>query len=387
MIKGFRAELVSQGYRPSSIETLTTVLANLSRWMSAQGLEPSELTEARVEEFIAARRVAGRRRFTSLRWLGPLLEFLRRKAGVPSPPMSDLTPVDIVLTDYRAWLVRERNLASRTVGRYESTARQFLTERAAAAGGSGVEGLSAGHVTAFLVRECTRVSVGSAKGRAGELRSLLRFLHATGATTTPLGAAVPGVAGWRGARLPAALNATQVTAMLESCDRSGVTGRRDFAVLTLLARLGLRVAEVAGLELDDLDWRRGEVVIRGKGRGESRLPLPVDVGEALAGYLIVRPRVACRHVFLRRRAPLVGIAGGSITSSIVRSACRRAGLPSVGAHRLRHTVATEMLRQGARLPEIGQVLRHRDLATTALYAKVDRHALLLVARRWPGGAA
>jgi integrase len=218
------------------------------------------------------------------------------------------------------------------------------------------------------------------------LRSLLRYLHLEG-KAPDLAAAVPVVAGWRGSQLPRGLEPQQAARVLAACDRGTAAGRRDYAMLILLAGLGLRACEVAALELDDLDWQRGELVIRGKGDRQERLPLPADVGEAVSAYLVQgRPRVESRRLFVGVRAPF-----GDLTSSGVRAvvgyACDRAGIARFAAHRLRHTVATEMLRAGAGLPDIGQVLRHRSLSTTAIYAKVDRAALRELAQAWPGASA
>jgi integrase len=360
-------------------------MRDLSRWLDQEGLEPGEVSGARLDEYLRARRAAGCRRYLSERSLAPLLGFLRDRAVVPAAPaVGALEGLEGLLIAYHDWLVGERDLAAKTVLRYDGLARRFLEE---AAGEGGVEALSAADVTAFLVRECSRYSVGSAKGRATELRSLLRFLYVKGFTAVPLAAAVPGVAGWTGVRLPVAIGAEQVRALIGSCDRTRVVGRRDFAILTLLGRLGLRSGEIAGLGLGDIDWRAGEIVVRGKGRRSDRLPLPADVGEALAGYVADgRPRVACREVFVRGRAPLRGIHPTTV-STVVRHACVRVGLPVVGAHRLRHAAAAEMLARGAPLAEIGQVLRHRDPATTALYAKVDLGALRMVAQPWPGATS
>jgi site-specific recombinase XerD len=297
------------------------------------------------------------------------------------------TPLDVLVERYHGWLVEDRGLATRTIGRYEGTARRFLEDRrvAVAARTTGVEDLSGADVTAFLLGECSRLAVGSAKGRVAELRSLLRFLFLEGLTPMALATAVPPVAGWHDSGLPTTLAASEVSALLVNCDRTQLTGLRDFAILTLLARLGLRAAEVAGLKLGDVDWQAGEIAIRGKGRRDDRLPLPVDVGEALVAYLANgRPRVESRTLFLSCRAPLRALHPNSI-SRVVWCACLRAGLAPVSAHRLRHTLATEMLRHGAALAEISQVLRHRDLATTAVYAKVDRVALRAVAQPWPAG--
>ena len=268
---------------------------------------------------------------------------------------------------------------------YEGTARLFLSERMLTGGGeTGVEGLRGAGVTGFLLRECSRLAVGSAKNRVNHLRSLLRFLQLGGVIAGDLASAVPPVAGWRDTSLPATLAASDVAGLLSSCERSQPAGLRDFAILTLLARLGLRSCEVAGLELDDIDWRRGELRVRGKGRGGDPLPLLNEVGEAVACYLHDgRPRAESRKVFLTSLAPLRGMKAASV-GHVVRRACERTGRAPLGPHRLRHALATEMLRRGAALPDISQVLRHRDLATTQAYAKVDLVTLHSVAQPWPG---
>ncbi|WP_329056229.1 tyrosine-type recombinase/integrase [Amycolatopsis sp. NBC_01488] len=239
-------------------------------------------------------------------------------------------------------------------------------------------------MVSFLLRERQRVSVGSAKGRVAELRSLLKFLYVRGLTPHLLTTAVPPVAGWRDTSIPKALPDGQVQRLLDSCDRADPMQARDFAILILVARLGLRSIEVARLELGDIDWRDGRIILRGKASREDGMPLPADVGQALAEYLAdVRPATSLRPVFLSCKAPRRGIRP-DLVSDVTRRACDRAGLPRAGAHRLRHTLATEMLRRGVKLVDIGQVLRHRDLATTALYAKVDLATLRSIALPWPG---
>lgn len=243
-------------------------------------------------------------------------------------------------------------------------------------------------IHAFLLRECARVSAGSAKGRVAELRSILRFLYLQGITALPLGTAVPPVGGWRLAALaPPTMAPADIARLLDSCDRSSAVGVRDFAIMTLIVRLGLRSIEVARLELRDVDWRGGELVVRGKGRRRDRLPLPSEVGEALVAYLSagVRCPSGARHLFLTCRAPR-GPIRADLVNDVVERACARAGLPRVGPHRLRHALAGELLARGAGLVAISQVLRHQDLATTALYAKVDLDALRQVAQPWPGTA-
>jgi integrase/recombinase XerD len=247
--------------------------------------------------------------------------------------------------------------------------------------------LSAAEVGAFVVTQ-SRKRPRSVGRLVTGLRSLLRFLHVDGVIDRPLAEAVPSVANWSLSGLPKALSRDQVAALLTSCDRSTSTGCRDFAILMLLVRLGLRAGEVAVLSLDDIHWRRGELTVRGKGNRLDRLPLPGDVGEAIVEYLRrARPRTAQgRTVFVWAQAPHRALTSNAVTT-VVANAGRRAGLGLVGAHRLRHTAATAMLQAGGSLTEIGQVLRHRRVLTTAVYAKVDRQALRLVARPWPGDAA
>jgi site-specific recombinase XerD len=216
------------------------------------------------------------------------------------------------------------------------------------------------------------------------MRALLRYLHLTGVTATGLAGAVPSAASWPAGCLAQPIDRRQAARLLSSCDRRTAVGRRDFAVLTLLLRLGLRVGEVAALELTDVDWRHGEILVRGKAHREERLPLPADVGQAVAGWLRRgRPRCACTHVFTTLIAPRRDLSGKAV-SAIVRRAGQRCGVV-VTAHRLRHCAATELLRSGASLPEVGQVLRHASMLSTAIYAKVDRAALSTVVRPWPAG--
>src|SRR5712692_959085 len=303
---GFRSELARLGYTQGSAENHVWVMAHLSRWLASDGLEAGQLESVRVEQFRSALRASGQKRVPNKRALAPLLSWLRKQHVVPPATSTTVvSAVDELLDDYRHWLVDERGLAARTVGRYESTARRFLLERSLTPGRrTGVEGLSGVEVTAFLLGECSRVSIGSAKGRVAELRSLLRFLYVEGLTATALATAVPPVAGWHDTGLPATLAGSEVRALLATCDRAHPIGLRDFAIITLLARLGLRAAEVAGLKLGDVDWRAGEIVIRGKGRRNDRLPRPADVGEALVAYLTGgRPPVEARTLFLTCRAP------------------------------------------------------------------------------------
>jgi integrase len=383
-VDGYRAWLLALGYTPGTVRVQLRLLGHLGCWMESEGLDLERLDHGAVDAFLAARRAEGHRRVPDGCGLAPLLEYLRSEGAVGFEQAGEaLTPREELLGRYREWLIVERALAPATVSRYEALAGRFLAERSSPEDELGVTGLTVADVAAFLLRECGRLSVGSAKGRVAELRSLLRFLYLRGLTAVALADAVPPVAGWRDTGIPVAIARADVERLLAACDRAGLAGARNFAILMLLARLGLRSAEVARLELDDLDWRAGEIVVRGKARRLDRLPLPGDVGEALAGYLSLRERRDLRRVFLTLRAPRRPIRP-DLVGDVVRRACKRAGLPEVGAHRLRHTLASELLRQGASLIEISQVLRHSDLATTAVYAKVDLVRLRQVAQPWPG---
>lgn len=307
-VEDFRDSLVAAGYAPGSVRHLLKDVGALGRWMEVADVTAGELNPRAIEQFREDRIRSGRRRVAGARSFVPLLEHLRAQRVLVEEP-AVLTPVGQLVQDYRTWLVDDRGLAAPTVLRYEKTARLFLLEQL---GEPDVEaalaGLTGASVVAFLLRECGRVSVGAAKGRVAELRSLLRFLYLTGRTASPLGAAVPPVAGWHDTGLPATLTASDVQRLLDSCDRAGPVGARDYAILMLVARLGLRSAEVARLELGDIDWRSGQVAVRGKGRRSDHLPLPHDVGEAIAAHLAAtRPVSAPRNVFLAFKAPIRAI--------------------------------------------------------------------------------
>jgi integrase/recombinase XerD len=385
---GFGGELERRGYRPGPAADQLRLMVYASGWLADHGLQAGDLTAARAERLMAERRAAGRLRLLSPRAMGPLLEYLRGLGVVPAAvPAVPLTPSEVLIDRYSSYLLERRGLAASTVRNYVGVARMFLCWREAAMGTLELADLDAAAVIEFVLHESGRCSVGSAKCMVTRLRALLRFLHVEGDIERDLTGAVPSVASWRLASLVKALDARSLARLLSSCDRRTRVGRRDFAILTLLSRLGLRAGEVAALQLSDIDWRAGEVLVRGKGSRQERLPLTGDVGETLAGWLSRgRPRCESVFVFTRVRAPHGGISAGGV-SQIVRRASQRAALPMVGAHRLRHTAATEMLRAGGSLSEVGQVLRHRGLDVTSIYAKVDRLALAAVVSPWPGGAA
>lgn len=383
---GFVRWLTDRGFSQSRIESRAGQFGHLGRWLVSEGMGPGDLIAECQQRFLEARRAAGYRT-----WVGPQslrlpLGYLREAGVVPEPVSVALDgPVERLLADYREYLTSERGLAAETIGHYERVARLFVAGRGTPEGVE-LERLAARDVSAFLVRECPKRSVSGARDLATRLRCLLRYLHVAGAIGLPLQHAVPGVAYRRDHGLPRGLQPQDVARLLASCDRRTLVGRRDYAVLLLLCRLGLRAGEVAAIGLQDIDWRRGEFQVHGKGSRLDLLPMPVDVGQAIVAYLRCRPRSRSRAVFLLAIAPY-SPASSHTVSCIVRHACVRAGLPVVHAHRLRHTAATELLRAGGSLPEVAQVLRHRKLETTAGYAKVDRRALRELARPWPEGGA
>lgn len=384
---GFADALAEAGYVPVSARIQLELAAHVSRWMAERGLGVDALSEAGAVEYLAFRRAGGYTYGKSLKAMTPLLDYLR-SIGVapPAPSAAVLSGPEALLGRYLKYLLGERAMTQASARGYVDLVRPLVVEHwRQETAGLGV--LDSAGVTGFVVTQSRRVSPKTAQRMTSALRSLLRYLAVQGLVDPGLIAAVPAVAR-RQAPLPRPLTPDEASALLDSCDRASVNGRRDYAVLVLLSRLALRSGEVAALRLDDLDWRRGEVVIAGKGARLDRLPVPVDVGLALAAYLRGgRPAGgADRRVFLRVKAPHCGLTSGGITQ-IVAAAGARAGLGVVHAHRLRHCAATGMLRGGADLAAIGQVLRHRRAATTAIYARVDLPALRALARPWPGSAA
>jgi len=384
---GFRAELERLGYTPLTAATHVRLMAHLSRWLAREGVEAPGLTPAVADAYFAERRAAGYTGYVTGRALRPLAAYLQRLGVIPPPvPAVAASPAERLLARYREYLLVERGLAGTTAELNVRLVRPFLAGRVRETDtGVGLEHLTAGEVAAFVVTQ-SQQRPKSVKRMVTALRSLFGFLRLESLIDQPV--TVPSPAGWTQAGLPKALDGDQVAALLACCDPLTRTGRRDLAILTLLARLGLRAGEVAALRLDDIDWRRGEITVRGKGNRHDRLPLPVDVGQRIVAYLRDgRPEAAQgRTVFVRAQAPYRALTSNAVTT-VVACAGRRAGLGLIGAHQLRHSAATAMLRSGGSLTEIGQTLRHDRPLTTAIYAKVDIGALRQLAQPWPGELA
>lgn len=383
-VEGFLATLPLMRYAPTTQYGKRWLVVRFARWVRGAELAVADLDEARVGTFLASRR--GKRCKMERATLQQFLEHLR-SAGIVSPPRaSGAEPPagEVLLRRYLGHLRDDRGLCGRSVEVYAPFARAFVEAHALP---ERIVSLDARSVRAYLVERSRNRSASFAKLLVAALRSFLHFLFFDGVTHVDLSKAVPRVRRWRLAGLPPLLKPEEIERVIAETDRSTASGCRTYAMLLLLARLGLRAGEVVSLELDDIRWDTGEIVVRGKGRVRDHLPLLEDVGEALAVYLReARGPSSSRRVFLRRCAPCVGLSGPTAVCLVARRALRRAGLmPAgrVGAHIFRHSLATRMIRHGASLAEIAQVLRHRSLDTTQLYAKVELEALGGVALPWP----
>jgi integrase len=381
---GYRRELASRGYSAWTTVSYLFLMARVSRWLGERELAAADLDAACVDRFLAEWRGGRQLHRLTPRGLNSLLSYLH---GLDLPPVAsaEVGGRDALLEEFAEFLRSERGLSGATIYWYRRVADLFLppdlNEPAELAALSGAD------VNAFVLAQVGRRGSGSLNNMVTALRALLRFCYLRGYTATPLAAAAPRTVGWRHQGAQRGLDPGSVERLLASCDRRTGIGRRDYAILTVLARLGLRAGEVSALRLDDVNWRAGEITVRGKGHRCDRLPLPVDVGAAIADYCRRgRTHGECRALFLQVRAPYTGLTPSTV-SFVVKRAGDRAGLPGLRAHRLRHGTATALRRAGAPLFEIGQLLRHAHAVTTAGYVYDDLAALAEVARRWPGGAA
>jgi integrase/recombinase XerD len=383
---GFTKWLGHKGYASTVVRTHQRRMIHLSGWMHAAGIDVAEFGPATVDAFISAQSTTGRFPAWKAGSWAALLEYLRSMGvSLADSPSPVVTAADVLLAQFAEYEATERGLAARSIERTVGAVRPFVECRMRE-GQRGLEQLTAAEVVSFVVEQSHRAPRSLAH-LVPALRSLLRYLHVTGVTPVGLASAVPTMARWKLAGLPKALPEEQVRALLASCAPETEVGQRDRAILTLMWRLGLRIGEVAALRLEDIDWRRGELVITGKGPRCERLPLPADVGEAIVSYLTGwRPKTDARNAFVCANAPHGPMFRTTVTNVVARAA-RRAGLGVMHAHRLRHSAATAMLGAGASLEEIGQVLRHRNALTTTIYAKVDIAALRRIARPWPGSEA
>lgn len=377
-----------RGYSPVSVETHVQLIIRFNKWLRRGHTAICALDEIVVERFLRRLQSAGSARRGDAATLYRFLHVLRERGATRQTKKPWLSPTQRFTTNYGRYLLEERGLTQATVVNYVPFIDQFLSARFRQIP-INLSQLRARDVTDFVRCQAHKLSPGRAQLLVTALRSFLRYLRHQGKVTNDLAVCVPTVARWSFATLPKFLPAGTVQRVLDRNDRRTPIGRRDYAILLLLARLGLRACEIVALNLEDIDWENARITIRSKGGRWAQLPIPTDVGEALAFYLRHgRPSCSCRRVFIRDRAPRVGFANSIAVSTLVMRALERAGVDSArkGAHLFRHSLATDMIRQGASLDEIGELLRHQSPNTTAIYAKVDLPALRPLALPWPGGA-
>jgi len=385
----FAESLAEQGYTRHSIHRQVLLATSFSRWLKQKAVGARKIRSDHQMRFLRHRARRGCVRPGDAAALIHFTDHLRGRGVIPAEKRTAcrLTSAERYAQAYGQYLVEVRALARPTIINYVPFIRSFLDDRFGHDRVMLAE-LCAGDVVGFVQRQVPRLHLKRAKLMTTALRSFLRYARYLGEVTLDLAAAVPIVANWSMTSIPRAISPEHVRQLLASIDRRTALGRRDYAVLLLLARLGLRSSEVALLELDDIDWTRGRLYVHGKGAQRLELPLPTEVGEAIVAYLRDgRPASTNRRVFLRAKAPIRGFQGASGVGSIVRHSLKRAGInaPTSGAHQFRHGLATDMLRQGASLGEIGELLGHRHPQTTKIYAKVDLEALRTLALPWPGG--
>lgn len=385
-LQSFADAVARQGYCDVNGWLKIRLVAKLSRWLQQRRISLDQLNEAQVAAFFNARWKHLARHVGDQITMTFLLRHLRQIKVLP-PPLANGSDIGLMVSEYQEYLQNERGLMSSTIGKYLEVTHRFLShcfqDKKLC-----LKKLQARQVIDFVLRDSSKRGRRTAERSAAVLRSFLGFLFQKGRLALNLAAAVPAIHRPHLAGVPRYLEASEVEMVLRSCDRRRKIGKRNYAIFLLLARLGLRADEVTRLTLDDIDWRAGELLIHGKGGRVDRLPLLQEVGQAVADYLQnARPVCSCRRVFIQCRAPLEGFAGPGCVSNLVREALLRVNLSPAhrGAHVLRHSLATGMLRNGASLAQIGQVLRHQLPQTTEIYAKVDFNALRALALPWPGG--
>ena len=386
-VGAFAEQLSEQGYTRGSARLSLRLVANFSRWIERRGVVVQTLAPEDIGRYLKYRRAHQLPRREDAGILRRFLTLLVDRGVVAQKKASAPTPARQFEEEFRQYLQQERGLAPATIGNYLQMASRFLVHLYGC-GEVQLGQLHAADVIRFVQIEAARLPPKRAKLMTTALRSLMQYARYRGLISVDLQASIPTVAIWSMASIPKTLSSTEVKRLLAQCDRHTAKGCRDYAILLLLARLGLRGGEVAELTLDDLDWEAGELRIRSTGQRCDRLPLPQDVGAAIVDYLRhARPACPSRQVFLRVRAPRRRLVGPCAIGDVVRAALQRARLdpPLKGSHLLRHSLATHMLNRGASLAEIGELLRHRCQQTTTIYAKVDLASLRPLALPWPGG--
>ena len=388
LVERYAARLAKDGLVRHGTWRSLNLLGDLMSWVARSGSMLTDLNEGMVEQYLRHR--ARKQSIQPGDWaaLKRLLTVLREAGTIAPATQLPLTPHEQIFEGFSHHLENERGLVTKSIVHHLPVILQFLRE-VCPAGAGDLGSISQEDVTRYIERHARDRSASSGKAMCSSLRAFLRYLHHKGLNPLALAGCVPSIRRWKLASLPTYLSAAQAQKALDTCDRGTAMGRRDYAILMMLAKLGMRAGEVAFLTLDDIDWRSGEMLIRAKGRQRARMPIPLEVGAAVVAYLRDgRPTSSCRRLFLRKLAPKVGFASGCAITVIAKTALDRAGVRGYahqGAHIFRHSLATELLRSGATLSEIGQLLRHESHDTTRIYAKVDIEALRTLSLPWPGG--
>jgi site-specific recombinase XerC len=377
-------QLADSGFRRRTIRLQLRAADHFGRWLHRQ----KDVQAASLADIDAYMRRHGSVKHGDRKTLIRLFAILEEESAVFRSSNVTNNPRDSFLQRFADFLDRERGLCVGSIALQRRISNR-LVDHCFGVGSMDWPRIEASQILSFIRKEVNRSKTAdSARNITTAVRSVLNYLHLSGLMTKNLAGVVPAVASWSLATVPKGLSRDYVDRILKSCKRDTPAGRRDYAILLLLARLGLRAGEVARLDLEDIDWKSGLITVVGKGGQSSQLPLPKDVGKAITMYLrYSRPRTSCRKLFIRIPAPLIGLKGAGGIGPIVKRAIERTEVPShgKGAHQFRHGLATEMLRSGASLSEIGEVLRHQDLRSTSIYAKVDINALRTLAQPWPGG--
>lgn len=385
-INTFKSIVSDLGYSPSTIRSQLNLLRSFTKWVQGNHVVIAKINEGITDRFLTESGRKGAIRRGDNRTLHRFLDHLRVEGAIPHPePPLNESPLTDLKSRYEDYLLKERGLSTVTGSRYWPYIQRFLVSRFGDNPMRFCE-LCPQDIDRFILRHAHERTPKAAQLMVSAMRSFLRFLFRYGETRRDLSAAVPTVPAWRLSEVPKYIKPEEIELVLEACDRTTSVGRRNYSILLLIARLGLRAGEIVALELGDINWRTSELTIRGKGQSCDRLPLPQSAGEALAIYLKNdRPECSTRRVFVRTRAPHRGFKDSTTVSTIVRRTVERSGLstPSKGAHLLRHSLATGMLRKGASMAEIGELLRHRSPNSTEIYAKVDIEGLRSIARVWP----
>ncbi|GBR73167.1 site-specific integrase [Acidiphilium acidophilum] len=389
LVERYAARIVRDGLVRHGVWRSFNVVGGLLSWIASRRSTVADLDERVTEKYLRHRArkqsIQPGDRSALKRWLS----VLREEGAIAPAVMPPATSRDRIFSEFAAYLRTERGLTPKSIVRHLPPIRRFLHE-VCPAGDADLGKISQVEVIRYIERHAQDWSPATGKGMCSSLRVFLRYLHHQGLNPRALAHCVPSMRRWKFAALPTFLTATQVQRALDGCDRATPMGRRDYAILMMLAKLGLRAGEVATLTLDDIDWRTGEILVRAKGRQRARMPILPDVGAAIVAYLRDgRPQASCRQLFIRTLAPHLGFASGCAITMIAKMALDRVGIEGCahrGAHIFRHSLATELLRSGATLSQIGQLLRHESHDTTRIYAKVDIETLRTLSRPWPGGA-